>query len=172
MPIRYRRRYHRGFTLTEMLLVVSIIGIVASLGSILLVQFQNFYFSANAHNTVQRDARQSLDAINRMLRQAVGSSIVIYTPRISGNYQGAFSGISFNTVEGSQVSFYQNGNQLIEKVGNNVSVLSRNLAYLAFSFPNTSQPTIVNVALSMSQNVQLGRKQVFELSNQSVGIMN
>jgi hypothetical protein len=52
------------------------------------------------------------------------------------------------------------------------TVLSRNLVYIAFTFPQTDNPTIVSTAISMGKNIQLGRRKVLELSIQKVRVMN
>ena len=59
----------KGYTLAELMLVVAILGILFASGPTLLVQVQNFYLMTNARNEIQRDARASLDTVNRFLRQ-------------------------------------------------------------------------------------------------------
>ena len=163
-----QRSRRRGYTLTEMLIAVAIVGIVASLGGVLMVRLQTFYLNTVARNDIQRDARNALDFLNRQLRQAVSTTIVIDTP----SNQGYCSRISFTSIDGRSMMFYQSGNQLISVIDTTQSVLSKNLYYLAFSFPYSSNPTIINVSMTMSKNVQLGQKSVLQMSIQKVRVMN
>lgn len=158
----------RGYSLTEVLVVVAIVGIISSTGALMLIQLQNYYLMTTARNEIQRDARNSLDIMDRFLRQATSSSIVIDTP----SNQGYFSRISFTTVDGRTMKFYQSGNKLIQVLGTTQSTLSSNLAYIAFCFPETDYPKIVNVSLAMSKNIQQGKKKYLQLSIQDVRIMN
>lgn len=158
----------RGYTMTEMMMVVAIIGILASVGPTLLIGMQNFFLMTSARYEVQRDARSTLDTVNRYLRQAVSSTIVIDTPAS----QGPYSRIRFKHVDGRYMEFRQNGNQLIQQIDNRNSTITQNLAYIAFTFPRTDDPSIVSVSITMSKNIQLGRRKVLELTIQKVRVMN
>lgn len=158
----------RGYTMTEMMMVVAIVGILASVGPTLLIGLQNFFLMTSARYEVQRDARATLDTVNRYLRQAVSSSIVIDTPAS----QGPYSRIRFKHVDGRYMEFRQNGNQLIQQIENRESTITQNLAYIAFTFPRTDDPSIVSVSITMSKNIQLGRRKVLELTIQKVRVMN
>ena len=163
-----RAHSRRGYTLTELMIVVAIIGTVASVGSTLLINLQNFILMTTARNEIERDARASLDTINRFLRQAVDGTIIVDTP--SG--QGPYSRIRFNHVDGRSMDFHQNGSNLIQIINNDTTIISRNLAYIAFTFPRTDDPTIVSVSITMGKAIQLGRRKVLELTIQKVRIMN
>lgn len=158
----------RGYTLTEMMMVVAIIGILASVGPTLLIGMQNFFLMTSARTEVQRDARATLDTVNRYLRQAVASTVVIDTP--SG--QGPYSRVRFKHVDGRYMEFRQSGNTLIQQIGSGTSTVTKNLAYIAFTFPRTDDPSIVSVSITMGKNIQLGRRKVLELTIQKVRIMN
>ncbi|MDD5656931.1 MAG: type II secretion system protein [Elusimicrobia bacterium] len=159
----------RGYTLTELMLVVAILGAISTLAPLLLVNLQNFYMMTTARSEVQRDARVALDNINRFLRQGVFGSITIDTPDSGG---GPYSRIRFRHVDGRYVEFRQQGNRLIRVVGNTNTVLSRNLLYVAFSYPRSDDPGIVSVSMTMGKNLQLGRRKVLELTIQKVRVMN
>lgn len=158
----------RGYTMTEMMMVVAIVGILASVGPTLLIGLQNFFLMTSARYEVQRDARATLDTVNRYLRQAVASTIIIDTP----GGQGPYSRVRFKHVDGRYMEFRQNGNQLIQQIENRESTVTQNLAYIAFTFPRTDDPSILSVSITMSKNIQLGRRKVLELTIQKVRVMN
>ena len=162
------RRHQRGYTLVELLLVVAIVGAVSSVGPLLLTQLQNFYLMTTARSEIERDARNSLDLINRMLRQGVDGTIVIDTP--SG--QGPYSRIRFRHVDGRYIEFRQSGSNLISVIESATSTISGNLVYIAFTVPRTDNPTIISVSMTMGKAIQLGRRKVLELTIQQVRVMN
>ena len=162
------RRHQRGYTLVELLLVVAIVGAVSSVGPLLLTQLQNFYLMTTARSEIERDARNSLDLMNRMLRQGVDGTIVIDTP--SG--QGPYSRIRFKHVDGRYIEFRQSGSNLISVIESATSTISGNLVYIAFTVPRTDNPTIISVSMTMGKAIQLGRRKVLELTIQQVRVMN
>ena len=149
-------------------MVVGIIGVLFAIGPTLLINLQNFYLTTTARGEIQRDARTALDTINRYLRQGKMGTIYIDTP--SG--QGPYSRVQFTHVDGRSMTFRQNGNQLIQKIDTVESVISKNLAYLAFTYPRTDDPSILSVAITMNKSIQLGQRKVLELTIQKVRIMN
>ena len=178
MRLRTPRR-KAGYTLTELMMVVAITGILFAAGPPMLVQLQNFWLMTSARYEIERDARVSLDSMNRFLRQGKISTMTIDSgganscavTACSGS-GGAYSRISFNTIDGRPVQYFQSGNYLCEKVSNNCRILSSDLIYIAFSFPESDSPTIVSVAITMGKNIQLGKKKVLELTIQKVRVMN
>ena len=163
-------------------MVVAIVGILASVGPPLLIKLNDFYLMSTARNDIENDARNCLDTINRFLRQSQDSTLVISTPGTGGTY----SKIQFETANSKIITFWQSGNQLLMSQcnvntttgypncqgGTNQSTISKHLEYIAFTFPRTDNPTIVSVALTMSENIQLGKSKVLELSIQKVRVMN
>lgn len=161
-------RGRAGYTLTEMMMVVAIIGILATVGPTMLTQMQNFFLMTSARYEIQRDARTTLDTVNRYMRQAVASTVVMDTP--AG--QGPFSRIRFRHVDGRYMEFRQNGAQLIQVIDNAQSIVSKNLVYIAFTYPKTDDISIVSVSITMGKSIQLGRRKVLELTIQKIRVMN
>jgi hypothetical protein len=134
----------------------------------LLIGIQNFFLMTSARYEIQRDARTTLDTMNRYLRQAKANTIVIDTP--SG--QGPYSRVRFRHVDGRYMEFRQSGSSLIQVIDSKVSTISKNLVYIAFTYPRTDDPTIVSVSITMGKSIQLGRRKVLELTIQKVRVMN
>lgn len=157
-----------GYTLTEVMISVAIIGILSTVGPPIFIQMQRFYIQTTARNDVQRDARQSLDIINRFLRQA--KSITIVIDSLSG--QPPYSRISFTSANDESISIWQNGTKLYMSKGATTSVLAKDLRYIAFVFPRTDDTSIVNVSMTMEQKSYEGTTKALELSIEKVRVMN
>lgn len=157
-----------GYTLTEAMLVVGIVGILSTLAVPLLINTTNFWRQTTARNDIERDVRVSLDVINRMVRQAQKTTVVV--DQVSG--QPPFSRITFTTIDGRTISFYQTGNILYQKFGSNVSILSRNVGFIAFAYPRTDDTTIVSVAMTAQAATYKGGSKALQLSIQKVRIMD
>lgn len=158
----------KGYTLTEAMLVVAIVATVAGVASPLLVQMTNFWKLTGARATIQRDVRASLDTIDRFTRQAQAATVVI--DQITN--QPPFSRLTYTSIQGQTVSFYQNGNKLFMTVNNQKSILSSNIAYIAFTYPRTDDTSILSVAITAQASTYLGGSKALQLSIQKVRIMN
>lgn len=161
-------RSRLGYTLTEMMMVVAIIGILATVAPTMLIQMQNFFLMTSARYEIQRDARTTLDTVNRYMRQAVASTVVM--DKATG--QGPYSRIRFRHVDGRYMEFRQSGSNLIQVIDNAQTVVSTNLIYIAFTYPHTDDTSIVSVSITMGKNIQLGRRKVLELTIQKIRVMN
>jgi prepilin-type N-terminal cleavage/methylation domain-containing protein len=166
-------RSRAGYSLPEMMIAVAILGILALVGPPMMIGMQNFFLITSARTETQRDARACLSDINRFLRQAQASTVVID----SAANQGPYSRITFTLVDGRQMRFSQTGNKLIQElkpVSGAISsvTMTKNLSYIAFTYPATDDVSIISVAITMSKNIQLGKSKVLELTVQKVRIMN
>lgn len=163
-----RLKSRLGYTVTELMMVVAIIGILATVAPTMLIQMQNFFLMTSARYEIQRDARTTLDTVNRYMRQAVATTVVMDTP--AG--QGPYSRIRFRHVDGRYMEFRQQGAKLIQVIGTAESVVSNNLIYIAFTYPHTDDTSIISVSITMGKNIQLGRRKVLELTIQKIRVMN
>lgn len=164
-----RKTKSRGHTLTEMMLVVAITGILATMGARLLIQVNRYYFLTIARSDLQKEARAAMYLMNRNLRQAQSSTIVI--DRNAGT-QPFYSRITFTKVQGTSTRFYQSGNQLIQTIGGKSKVLSKNVRYLAFSFPRSDDLTIVSVSMTLEKSTYDGKKKALQMASEKVRVMN
>ena len=159
----------KGHTLTEAMITVVIVGIVASLAAPLLVQVTNFSRQTNARGIIERDVRASLDMINRFTRQAQSATVVIDS--ISSS-QPPYSRLTFTSSQGQAVSFYQSGNKLYMSLAGQTSLLTSNLAYIAFTYPRTDDTSLISVAITTQAPTYRGNELALQLSIQKVRIMN
>ena len=156
-----------GFSTIELMIVMAILGAIVMIGPRLFINLTRFYQLHNAKVEIQRDARASLDILNRFLRQAQSYTVVV--DQASG--QPPYSRISFRTVSGQSLSFYQSGRSLFQ-VAQSTTTISKNVRYIAFTYPRSDDPSILSVALTMEKATYEGRNKVLELSIEKVRIMN
>lgn len=158
----------RGYSLIELMMVVAIVGTISMVGPRLLIQLQNFYLLTNARGEIQRDARASIEIVNRFLRQARYRTIIID----SAAGQGPYSRIRFQHIDGRTFQYRQEGNKLIQGVNGVESVLTRNLVYIAFTFPRSDYPRLVSVSMTMGKKTYLEDIKELELTVQKIRVMN
>lgn len=159
-----------GWTLTELLMVVAIAGILFTLTPTTLVQMTRFFRQSRARVEIQRDARTALDLINRNLRQAQASTVTI--SQQSG--QPPYSRIDFTRLAGAataSMAFYQQGSDLIMVRGGTKTV-SKNLRYMSFTYPRTDDDNILSVSLTMETGTYDAKTKTLQLSVEKVRVMN
>ena len=159
----------RGYTLVEMMMTAAIMGVVLSLGPALLLQVNRFFSLTSARAALQREARPVLYVLTRELHQAKSNTIVI--DRVNAG-QPFCSRITFTKIQGSSMSFYQSGNQIIQAVGNDNTILSKNLSYLAFAFPRSNDMTLLSIGLTLQKDIYQGKNKTLHVASQKIQIMN
>lgn len=174
MTLRAIRRWMRsraGFTATEAIMTVAVVAILAAVAAPIMLRVTNFWRLTTARNDIERDVRVSLETINRWLRQARRNTLII--DQATG--QPPFSRVSFTPEKGGLVTFYQNGSKLYMTLSSNTVVttmLSNHLGYISFSYPKTTDVSILSVAITMQSPTYLGGKKALQLSVQKIRIMN
>lgn len=158
----------KGYTLMEVMMTVAILGIVGGMAVPMMMNMTNFWRQTTARNAIQRDVRTTLDLINRFARQAVSSTLVID----AAPNQPSCSRVTYTSIQGETVSFYQSGNKLYMSLAGKTSMLTENLAYVAFTFPRTDDTTLLSVAITAQAATYRGGKKALQLSIQKVRIMN
>src|SRR5436189_633563 len=97
-----------GFTLIEIMVVVAILGVIGVMGGQLIKNIIRFSRLNTARLETQRGARDSLSNINRNLRQAISSTIVV--SQEPG--QPPYSSLRFNSVDTRYIKYYQENKKL------------------------------------------------------------
>jgi prepilin-type N-terminal cleavage/methylation domain-containing protein len=157
-----------GYTLTEMMMTVAIIGILASIAPPMLIQTQRFFRLSQTRIALQQEARPVMENINRALRQASAQTIVI--DQVSG--QPYYSRIQFYEVGATTITYYQSGTNLIELRGKNKSTLATDVVYLSFNFPRSDNMGLVSVAVTLQQTTYQGQIKALHMASQKVQVMN
>lgn len=161
-------RARAGYSLTEMLMVVAIIGILASVGARLLLQINRYFIMTNSRAELQREARAAMYVMNRNLRQGSIGSITI--DRAAS--QPFYSRLTFTKITGDRMIFSQNGTNLVQTVGTKTRILTKNVKYLAFTFPRSDDLSVISVALTLEKRIYEGRTKALHMASEKVRVMN
>jgi prepilin-type N-terminal cleavage/methylation domain-containing protein len=164
-----------GFTLTELMVSIAILGLLSVVIGSFLVNGIRFYRLTTAKGEIQRDVRNSIDLINRTLRQAQGDTVSISRYNSS---QPFFSKIEFTHINGDSYRFYQLGSKFYigKKAAGAASwtdnKMAENLRVLLFAYPRLDDDTIISVSLCFEKATYQGASKVLQLSVEKIRIMN
>ena len=159
----------KGFTLIEVMLTLAIVGIVFAIGAPLLNQANRLFILSRTRVELQGEARSVMYVVTRTLRQAQKSTITI--SRANSN-QPFYSKITFTKEQGNIMVFQQEGVNLYQVIGGGKRPLSKNLKYLAFTFPRSDDRGIISVSLTLEKNIFQGQKKALHMASEKVRIMN
>ncbi len=159
---------HGGWTITEMAITAAVIGIVAMLAPQIISQTTKVFVLGRTKLELQREARAAMYLVTRELRQAQSGTIII--DQVNG--QPYYSRIRFTKIQGTNVTIAQTGSTLQLTMGNTITTLSKNLAYLSFTFPRSDDMTIVSVALTLQQQIYNGLYKALHMASERVRVMN
>ena len=152
----------------EAMLVVAIVGTVSAMGSGLFLRMYQFFNQTDARTDVQRELRVILDNMDRDIRAASAATISV----TEASNQPPYSQIAFTTVAGTAVSYSQSGHTLTRIAGNAHSVLTKNLQYIAFSYPQTDINTVVSISVTLQKATYSGRTTALQMAISKVRVMN
>lgn len=162
--------HRRGVTLVELMLASAVLALLFSMGSTLLVRINSFLRISMGKIETQRDVRNLLTMITSDIRLAKSSQIVLSR---YDNTQPPYSMITIQKYQGDTLSFWQSGRSLcMEKNGGGPTVLSKNIRSLMFSYPSTSDPSLLTVLLTIEKPDGTGRTQALQMGGESIRIMN
>lgn len=160
----------KGWTLVELMIIVTMFGILSLSVSSLFLQIWRFYRITAVQKELQEEARTILEVIMRNLRNGRSETIVIsrHNPQ-----QPPYSKIDFYTVEGSSVSYYQVGRTLYEKIDNRQPrILSKSVTYFAITFPRSYEMNIVSVAITLEKELYEIRRKALHMASEKIMVMN
>ena len=164
----------RGVTLTEMMIVVAIMSVVFVIAAPLLLQVNRTFIMNRTRVELQQEARAVMYVVTRNLRQAQNGTITI--DRANTN-QPFYSRITFTKVAATTgvsptLVFQQEGTSLYQVINSVKRPLSKNLKYLAFSFPRSDDMGIISVSFTLEKSIFEGRKKAFHMASEKVRVMN
>ena len=162
-----------GWTLVELMIVAAITGILASITPTIITQTTKFFILSKTKLELQEQARAIMYILTRELRQAQSNSITID----GALNQPYYSRIVFTKIGGTQImKFAQSGTNLIlTTISNNHTdnnTLTKNLVYLAFTFPKSDDMTIVSVSLTLQEQIYNGQLKAMHMASEKVRVMN
>jgi len=159
----------RGVTFMEMLIVMGIIGALFTVAAPILNQANKQFILTRAKVELQQEARSTMYIITRALRQAGADSIIISRANSS---QPFYSKITFTKEQGDTLVFQQEGVTLYQVINGHRRVLSRNLDYLAFTFPRSDDMGIISVSLTLKKTIYEGQTKALHMASEKVRVMN
>lgn len=157
-----------GWTLTELAITAAIIGIVAMIAPQIIYHSTRVFVLARTKLELQREARAAMYIITREMRQAQSGTIII--DQMNG--QPYYSRIRFTKITNANVTIAQSGSSIQLTVGNDITTLSKNLAFLSFTFPRSDDMTIISVALTLQQQIYGGLYKALHMASERVRVMD
>ena len=162
-------RKRGGVTLMEMMIVLGIVSALFTVAAPILLQANRQFIMVRTKVELQQEARAIMYTVTRNLRQAQGATITISRANAS---QPFFSKITFTTEKGMTLVFQQEGTFLYQVIGGAKRVLSKNLAYLAFTFPRSDDMGIISVSITLRKSIYEGRTKALHMASEKVRVMN
>lgn len=156
--IRRKNRSQSGFTLTEMMISVALLGMGIGFVVDLFLQTWQLWKRSYDELAMQRDARMAVGLMARTLRE--GSPGTVTIDAITGN--PAYSRIAFTDSGGRRWKFWQNGNRIeyygwskmvnasyaITAQSGSTMFLATDVATLTFIYPNFQDSGLIEVAIT------------------------
>jgi len=159
---------NKGYTLVELMIVVAILGVIATLGPNIFINITRFERLNSAQRETQRGARESLAQINRNIRQANSSTIVVSNEPD----QPPYSSVSFSLADGRSLKYYQSGKTLYVASQGSTTTLCGNLRHIAFSFPRSDDLKIMSISVTFEKDTYEGGSKALQMAIEKVRIMN
>ncbi|MBI5573097.1 MAG: hypothetical protein HY919_00910 [Elusimicrobia bacterium] len=156
-----------GFTIVELMINVVTISIIAGALSALFFKWIQLWYLSSAKAEIQRDARTCVSAVDKHLRQATASSVVI--DRYDSN-QPPYSRLFF-TKAGQQFIYYQKGQEFYEVI-NSTKTIAKCVRCVQFIYPETADDSIIAMSIAFEKKTYSSQTKALQLSVAKVRIMN
>ncbi|MEW5694148.1 MAG: prepilin-type N-terminal cleavage/methylation domain-containing protein [Candidatus Hydrogenedentota bacterium] len=171
--MKFFKSNKKGYTITELMIAVTIIGVIILAAPQIFTGIYRFTRLATARAEIQKNARSTISNINRALRQAQAGTITV--DQVSG--QPPHSRITFTRYkpDGSTqvVSYYQQGKSLYMSVdGATGQKIQDYLRYIAFTYPETDNDTIISISVTFEKETYEGGTKALQMAVEKVRIMN
>jgi len=166
-PLNHITTRSKGFTIVELLINVVTIGIIAGALSALFFKWIQLWYLSSAKAEIQRDGRACVSEVDRFLRQADASSVVI--DRYDSS-QPPYSRLSF-TRDGQAYIYYQKGQELYEVVAG-TRTLAKCVRCVQFIYPETADNSIITMSIAFEKKTYSSQTKALQLSVAKVRIMN
>ena len=157
----------------ELMIVVAILGVIVSAAPRMFTGIYRFTRMITAKAEIQKNARGTLSNINRGLRQAQSSSILV--DQVSG--MPPHSRITFQRykTDGSTevVSYYQSGKKLY--MSTNLAAGKKvcdDLRYIAFTYPKSDDSYIISISVTFEKATYEGAAKALQMAVEKVRVMN
>ena len=160
---------NNGYTLVELLVVSAIVAIILSLGSTLFIRMDTFFRISIAKIETQRDARNLINLLSQDIRQARSSLITLSRENAS---QPPYSKITFQNTAGDTIIFWQEGRILNMKKNGTTTGLAKNLRSLFFTYPETDNPTLITILLSVDKRADNQRTFAMQMGGETIRLLN
>ena len=169
--VKFKRR--QGVTMMEMMITLGIISSLFVVSAPLLLQANRQFIMNRTRVELQQEARGVMYILTRNLRQAQSSTITIsrvtgqpFYSQITFTKEAATAGVS------STLTFQQEGVTLYQIIGGIKRPLTKNLNYLAFTFPRSDDMSILSVSITLRKNIYEGKTKALHMASEKVRIMN
>lgn len=142
------RRCQAGFSLFEMVLTITIMGIIAGVGAPIMVNVGKSLMISQDNNTLANRSYLGIQRIFFEARTARRTGMVITTPgEITFTYADLNDGID------RTVRYYLNGSDLIRAEGDAHNILTRNVSNLQFEYdtPDPNTLSYISIRFTVSQ---------------------
>lgn len=130
--IKQKKNQKTGMTLIELILVITIFGIIGTIASQFLIQGYRAAVESQDLATVDEQARVTIERIKRDLREARSASALdlILIPSTQ---------ITFTDIRGNIITFARSGNTLTRQVGVSAAqTLAQNVTGFSVSYRDTN----------------------------------
>jgi len=142
-------RSQSGFTLTELMIAVALLGMGLGFVTTLFMKTWQLWKRSYDELTMQRDARAAVVIMARAIREASPGSVAID----ANAGDPAYSRINFTDGRGKAWSFWQKGNRIfyfttLANGASATSFLASDVATLTFIYPNFQDVGLIDVAIT------------------------